>query len=74
MFCPGYRMGVCSCKTTLRRDRAERLILGEIGRRILANPAWRDVVVEEMQRAWKAQESQLARVKREEAKRRERLA
>jgi DNA invertase Pin-like site-specific DNA recombinase len=59
LFCPGYRLGVCGCKTTLRRDRAERMILDEIGRRILANPTWRDVVIEEMRRAWKVQESQL---------------
>jgi len=57
LFCPGYRMGTCSCQTQLRRDRAERMILGEIGRRILANPAWRQRVLEETLKAWNAQEA-----------------
>ena len=59
LFCPGYQKGICSCKTTLRRERAERMILDEIGRRILANPAWREAVATEMHRAWSVQESQL---------------
>jgi DNA-binding CsgD family transcriptional regulator len=57
LFCPGYRMGTCSCQTQLRRDRAERMILGEIGRRILADPAWRQRVLEETLKAWNAQEA-----------------
>ena len=40
LFCPGYQQGTCACKTTLRRDRAERMILNEIGNRILSSSAW----------------------------------
>jgi DNA invertase Pin-like site-specific DNA recombinase len=52
LFCPGYHMGTCTCQTQLRRDRAEQMILEEIGRRILANPAWRQLVFEETLKAW----------------------
>jgi DNA invertase Pin-like site-specific DNA recombinase len=52
LFCPGYHMGVCPCQTQLRRDLAERMILEEIGRRILANPAWRQLVFGETLKAW----------------------
>ena len=44
LFCPGYQQGVCPCQTTLRRDLAEKLILAEISRRILENPAWVEAV------------------------------
>ncbi len=52
MFCPRYRQGVCSCQTQLRRDRAERLILAEISRRILKCPGWFSAVFEAAQQAW----------------------
>lgn len=57
LFCPGYHMGLCQCQTQLRRDRGEKMILEEIGQRILANPAWRRRVLEETLKAWTAQES-----------------
>jgi hypothetical protein len=59
LFCPGYHMGVCSCQTQLLRKRAEKMILAEIGRRILANTGWRQLVFEETQRAWDAQQATL---------------
>lgn len=43
--CPGWARGTCPCKTQLRRDRAERMVLQEIGERVLSNPAWRDAVL-----------------------------
>ncbi|MEQ8788669.1 MAG: recombinase family protein [Pirellulaceae bacterium] len=57
LFCPGYAAGTCSCRTQLRRDRAERMIIDEIGRRILVDPSWRSQVLEETVKAWKAQEA-----------------
>lgn len=59
LFCPGYRKGVCSCKTQLRRDRAERLILDQVGQRILQDPAWFRAVYEETRMAWRAQEDRV---------------
>lgn len=59
LFCPNYPKGLCSCRTKLRRDRAERMILDEIGRRALADPAWRGRVREETLKAWKAQDEGL---------------
>jgi site-specific DNA recombinase len=52
LACPGARDGICKCRTMLPRQLAERLILGEIGRRILDNLAWRKAVHEEAFRAW----------------------
>jgi hypothetical protein len=57
-FCPGYAMGICTCKTQLPRALARTKILDEIGRRILTNPAWRQAVLDELARAWQAQETQ----------------
>jgi len=59
LFCPGYAAGTCGCKTQLRRDRGERMILDEIGKRILENPGWRQRVLEEMLKAHKTLESSL---------------
>jgi DNA invertase Pin-like site-specific DNA recombinase len=59
LFYPGYAMGNCSCKTQLRRERAERMILEELGRRILSNPAWRQFVLDELDAAWRTTEAQL---------------
>ena len=53
LFCPGYRNGLCSCGTTLRRDRAERIILAAIGECILQHPKWRAAIYEENSAAWK---------------------
>ena len=57
--CPGYTKGTCTCQTQLRRDRAERMILAEIGKRILANELWFDEVFRQLQTAWQNQEAQL---------------
>ncbi len=57
LFCPGHNMGTCTCRTQLRRDRAERMILAEVGQHILENSAWRQLVLEETLDAWNAQES-----------------
>jgi len=54
MFCPGYHRGICACQTQLRRDRAEKIILAEIGRRIRGDEAWRRLVFEETLEAWNA--------------------
>lgn len=59
LFCPGYAMGDCSCRTQLRRERAERMILQEVGRRILSNPAWRRAVRAELDTAWRTTEAEL---------------
>jgi site-specific DNA recombinase len=59
LFCPGYHMGTCCCKTQLLRKRAEKMILDEIGRRILVNPNWRQVVLDELSKACKFDEAQL---------------
>ena len=59
LFRPNYHTGTCDCQTQLRRDRAERMILNEIGRRILANPAWRQAVRDETLRAWNRQEAHI---------------
>lgn len=52
MFCPNYRAGTCSCRTQLRRDRAERLILNAIGEAVLANPDWVQAIHDAMLKAW----------------------
>jgi len=53
LHCPGYPNGICSCKTKLRRDRAKRMILDEIGKRILNCPTWSHAVYEQTVTAWK---------------------
>ncbi len=59
LFCPSYAQGNCTCKTQLRRDLAERMILDEIGRRILRDPIWREAVLDATRRYWRQQEAQL---------------
>lgn len=56
MFCPGYHKGVCTCQTQLRRDRAERMILEELGKRILADPQWFQAVFDHTLKSWKQRE------------------
>lgn len=58
LLCPGYAMGICTCKTQLPRALAKAKLLDEIGRRILTSPAWRQAVLDEFSRAWQAQETQ----------------
>ena len=59
LFCPNYHAGTCNCQTQLRRSRAERMILDEIGRRILANPAWQEAVLAATREAWNRHEAHL---------------
>ena len=57
LICPAFRNGLCRCRTMLPRDLAKRLILEEIGRRILSDDAWRRAVQEEALKAWNEFES-----------------
>ena len=57
LFCPTYQQGGCSCQTQLRRDRAEKMILDEIGKRILAVSTWRQAVLEAALKCWRTQET-----------------
>lgn len=59
LFCPGNRHGVCRCKTTLNRRRAEEMILQVIGERINADAPWFDAVYDRLIRAWRQSEEQL---------------
>ncbi|MFO0825905.1 MAG: recombinase family protein [Gemmataceae bacterium] len=52
--CGGYRTGRCQLRTRLRRDLAERLLLGVIGDRILRNPLWHQTVLEAALASWSA--------------------
>ncbi|MAT69436.1 MAG: hypothetical protein CMJ58_07905 [Planctomycetaceae bacterium] len=56
MYCSGYRIAACSCRTTLQRERAERLVLKAIGDRILANPTWRESLLTLIEAAWEHQQ------------------
>jgi DNA invertase Pin-like site-specific DNA recombinase len=57
-FCPGYVMGICSCKTQLPRALARTMVLDEIGRRVLANPAWRQIALDELAKSWASREAE----------------
>jgi site-specific DNA recombinase len=57
LICPAFRNGLCRCRTMLPRDLAKRLILEEIGRRILSDQPWRRAVHEEALKAWNDFES-----------------
>lgn len=59
LSCPNYPKGLCTCKTQLRRDRAERMILDEVGKRIVGNPAWLDAVYQQLLLQWRREESQI---------------
>ena len=59
MFCPGYPRGVCTCRTTLRRELAERLILAEIGKRVIRDPVWLQAVLNDTAIAWQTLESNI---------------
>jgi hypothetical protein len=54
--CPKYGRGLCQCKTKVRRELAERLILRAVSERILADVAWKDCVRQELHNAWKVQQ------------------
>jgi len=57
LVCPAFRNGLCRCRAMLPRDLAKRLILEEIGRRILSDEAWRHAVHEQALKAWNEFES-----------------
>src|SRR5690606_6265452 len=57
LFCPAQKRGTCTCKTQLRRDRAERMILDAIGTRILDEPAWRSAVATAVHEHWQRREA-----------------
>ncbi|BBO35141.1 hypothetical protein PLANPX_4753 [Lacipirellula parvula] len=53
MACPGYAVGECSCKTTLRRELAENLLLNEITNRLLADPLVVEGLLDSAAEAWR---------------------
>src|SRR6202043_1695748 len=58
MTCPKYPGGPCDCRTQVQRERAERMILGAIGERILSQPPWHEAVFKQTLAAWKQQAAQ----------------
>jgi len=52
LFCPNYKKGLCSCRTTLQRARAERLILDVIGRAIAQDTDWFNSLFEQTVAQW----------------------
>lgn len=52
MACPGYAVGECSCKTTLRRDLAESLITNEIMSQLMPEPGVVTELMREAEAAW----------------------
>ena len=59
LFCPGWGKGICTCQTTVRRDVAERLILQQVSEKILANPIWRQAVLDATKTSWEQQQREL---------------
>jgi site-specific DNA recombinase len=57
LICPAFRNGLCRCRTMLPRHLARRLILEEIGQRILSDEPWRRAVHEQALKAWNDFES-----------------
>ena len=54
LICPAFRNGICECRTMLPRELAQRMILEEVGGRMLADLAWRQSVHDYARRAWDA--------------------
>ncbi|MGE3807323.1 MAG: recombinase family protein, partial [Gemmataceae bacterium] len=54
LVCPGYRQGICNCRTQIPRKRAERQILEVVAHRILADEHWCNAVYQETLTAWRA--------------------
>jgi len=65
LLCPTYVAGTCPCKTQLPRRRAEQMISQAIGERVLASPAWRKAVRDELERAYRQQQAELPAALRE---------
>lgn len=59
LFCDGYRMGLCSCRATLRRDLAEELILAQIGKSILSHPEWLSQILADAEKAFQQLQQRL---------------
>ncbi len=59
LMCPRNVRGTCDCQTTLRRDRAERMLLNEIGRRILKNEQWAHMVFLELVEVWRSRQQRV---------------
>jgi DNA invertase Pin-like site-specific DNA recombinase len=59
MVCSGHGMGVCSCQTQLRRDLAETLVLDAICQRILLNPNWVELLLDNTRRSFERQSREL---------------
>jgi hypothetical protein len=59
LCCRNYIMGLCSCKTLVPRDRAERMILSAISARITQQPAWQQEVLNEVEAAWRREQEQI---------------
>lgn len=53
MSCSNSMTGLCECRTQLRRDRAERLILDAIRDRVVDNPGWRRAILDAAMAAWR---------------------
>ncbi|MDB5384939.1 MAG: hypothetical protein JWM11_585, partial [Planctomycetaceae bacterium] len=51
MGCRGYKSRVCTCRTMIPRQLAEKLILEAIGNEIKENSAWRQQIVDLTQKA-----------------------
>jgi hypothetical protein len=50
--CQNYADGLCSCKTTVQRELAQKLVLEAIGNHILHNSDWTTAVFHATQMAW----------------------
>jgi len=59
LICPNHATGICPCKTHLRRDLAERLILAEVGQRFEHDPAWFDGVLVRLHASWTRRQATL---------------
>jgi DNA invertase Pin-like site-specific DNA recombinase len=57
--CPNRHNDTCTCRTTIRRDLAERLILEEISRRIADDQNWRQAIHEHCLEEWKTRQREL---------------
>jgi site-specific DNA recombinase len=56
--CSGNDKGLCPCRTHVRRDLAEKLLLAEIGRHIKANPEWVELIFAKVVESWKLRQAQ----------------
>lgn len=59
LTCQNYGKGLCSCKTKLQRDRAERMIIDAIASRVLSNSEWKRAVYDQSVAAFSQLSSRL---------------